>query len=110
MFSRRVAIPAGKNRTEVLEQGRAFSEYIVKEPFNAFFLIKYFMRTESESALSVHTCSGCHATRVLSQKELYSYHFRKLNKLKGKTTVDDSLSFYTPYLQKEMRALFNVNV
>ena len=103
-------MPADRNRNEVLGQGRAFSEYIVKEPFNAFFLIKYFMRAESESALSVHTCSGCKATRFLSQKELYSYHFRKLNKLKGKATVDDSLSFYTPYLKREMNALFDVNV
>ena len=53
MLSRKVHLPPNKNphRTEIFEKGIHFSEYEMKEPWN-FFLIKYFMRTSSESCLS----------------------------------------------------------
>ena len=82
----------------------------MKEPWNFFFLIKYFMRTSSESCLSIHTCSYCSPTRFIREQEIYSYHFKVPTLNKTVLTYDDSMKKFTPILQKNMRSLFLIDL
>ena len=112
MLSRKVHLPLDKQRqrTEIFKKGMAFTEYVMKEKWNGFFLIKYFMRTTAESCLSVHICSNCSPTRFIREHEMYSYHFKIEVPNKTVLTYDDSMKFFTPILKENMKKLFLVDL
>ena len=93
-------------RTNVFEEGRVFSEYVMKEPSRFSGRIKYFMRPSSDSALSTHWCIGCKWAKVILEKELMIYHFKVPRKNKTQLTFDDSMNKYTPLIQYHMKRLF----
>ena len=94
-------------RTKVFEEGKVFSEYVMKEPSRFSGRIKYFMRPSSDSALSTHWCSGCKWARDIQEKELMVYHFKVPRKNKTQLIFDDSMKKYTPLIQFHMKRLFS---
>ena len=93
-------------RTNVFEEGRVFSEYVMKEPSRFSGRIKYFMRPSSDSALSTHGCIGCKWAKEILEKDLMIYHFKFGHKNKTELTFDDSMNEYTPLIQFHMKRLF----
>ena len=93
-------------RTRVFEEGRVFSEYVMKEPSRFSGRNKYFMRPSSDSALSTHWCIGCKWAQDILEKDLMIFHFKVPRPIKTKLSFDDSMKTFTPLLQSYMKELF----
>ena len=88
------------------ENSTFFSDYVYKEPTRFSGRKKYMMRTESESALSVHFCHGCSQGKYAKEDEISILHFKNSYKNKTQLTFDDSMKIFTPYMINETRRLF----